>query len=144
MVELDRFVFIMPQSPPAPSDFIAWVRRVNNRWIVHEGLNQSANAYLDHLQATDPERLLESCHAAHQLTHRNEGSDDPKPKFYGALFSRATPEEAGRFLSEHWFVSSIIPATRDITPRPFGVAPSTLEQIEKLRAEVATVLPHKG
>ncbi len=90
------------------SEAITWVRRVNDRWIVREGLRQSASAYLDHLASIDPARLLESCRRSKALTQSYGSDEDPKPWFYASLFSLATPAEAARFLKEHDFTRAVI------------------------------------
>jgi hypothetical protein len=82
---------------------------VNQRWIVHHGLDERAEAYIDHLAKTDPERLERSCQLAHQLAHQAR-REDPKPWFYAGLFSLATVDEAREFLANHWFTLSAIPS----------------------------------
>jgi len=123
----------------APTDPIAWARRINNRWIVHEGLNSRSNAYMDHLQKTDPERLRLSCMAAWQMTHSGDALEDPKPRFYGGLFCLASPKEAKQFLSHHEFILRIIPAFSINTEDRFtkNLIPATKEQITQLRSELA-------
>lgn len=133
----------MSHSSHVPEDYIAWVQRINNRWIVHEGLNHQANAYMDYLAAIDPLRLEASCRIAHIMTHQKIGHDDPKPRFYGGLFSLATPEEAQRFLAAHWFISHIIPAGSQDPTDALNIAPTTLRQIAKLKAEVEKVVSQK-
>lgn len=90
------------------SDEVAWVRRVNDRWIVRQSLRKNASAYLDHLAGTDPERLELSCACAKHLTETFGKKEDPKPWFYAGLFRMATPEEAKRFLANHDFTYSAI------------------------------------
>lgn len=77
------------------------VRRINNRWIVHGGLRENANAFLDHLETVDPHRLATCCAVAMALVHRRHSVVDPKPRFYAGLFSLATPAEVHRYLAAH-------------------------------------------
>lgn len=100
-------------------DYVAWAKRVNGRWIVHQGLDERAQDYMDHLEETDPKRLERSCRLAHQLV-RQAGPEDPKPWFYAGLFSLATVEEATKFFASHWFTLSAIPhlAERLCPPAP--------------------------
>lgn len=95
---------------------VVWAKRMNQRWIVHHGLDERAEAYMDHLAKTDPERLQRSCRLAHQLAHQAR-REDPKPWFYAGLFSLATVEEARKFLAHHWFTLSAIPSL------PAGLCP---------------------
>jgi hypothetical protein len=89
-------------------DAVAWARRVNSRWIVHHGLGESAEKYLDKLSRSDPERLARSCAHAHRLTEEFGHTEDPKPWFYAGLFSLATANEARQFLNPHPFTASTI------------------------------------
>ena len=104
-------------TPSADSnESVAWARKVNSRWIVHHGLGQSAEDYLKHLEATDPDRLVKSCERARQMARGNEVGDDPKPWFYAGLFSLATGAEARRFIEHHWFTMHCIPALVEVLP----------------------------
>jgi len=89
---------------------------VNSRWIVHHGLKESAHSYLNHLQSTDPERLVNSSERARAMVRACHPGDDPKPWFYAGLFSQVSTEEAARFLDGHWFTASCIPSL----PTEFG------------------------
>lgn len=91
------------------TSYVAWACRLNERWIVHHGLDQRAKAYMDHLSKVDPRRLERSCRLAHHLA-RQAAPEDPKPWFYAGLFSLATVEEAREFLANHWFTLSAIPS----------------------------------
>lgn len=91
-------------------DDIAWVRKVNARWIVREGFREAAAAYLDALERDDPERLWRSCARARSMLDRRDPLDDPKPWFYAGLFSLATPEEAARYLRDRDFTLACLPA----------------------------------
>ncbi len=121
-------------------DFVAWVRRVNSRWIVHGELNTMASAYLDHLEQGHPDRLIRSCEVAHRLVHSLEPAEDPKPWFYGGLFSQATAAEAERFLSAHPFLLAIVPSVASVPNLPGGLAgagPDTIQKIGRLRDALA-------
>lgn len=83
---------------------------MNSRWIVHHGLNQSAETYMAHLDATDPTRLITACERAARLVHACEPVEDPKPWFYAGLFSVATVEEAEQYLADHWFTAQCVPS----------------------------------
>lgn len=100
-------------------DHIAWARRLNGRWIVHNKLNDTAAAYMDYVAEADHERLARSCRLAHLLVHTLEPTEDPKPWFYGGLFSLATQPEASKFLAGHPLLASVVPAlqTGETVPR---------------------------
>jgi len=115
------------------SDEVAWVRRVNDRWIVRQNLRESASAYLDHLAGTDPERLQLSCACAKHLTETFGKKEDPKPWFYAGLFRMATPEEARRFLANHDFTYSAISGLAELKSPYFAEAMVHDHTAEKLR-----------
>jgi len=127
------------------SDPIAWARRVNPVWKVRHGLDQVAEEWLDHLAQHDPARLVVCCTIAAVLTRGPGYGSDPKPWFYGGLFSLATREEAQRFLANHRLTSAIIPALAS-EPKSeqwvAGLGVATRELIHRLRSaidrEVAT------
>jgi hypothetical protein len=119
----------------SPED-IDWVRHVNGRWIVRESLRGDAEAWLDHLAATDSARLHEVCRRARRLTTANPG-EDPKPWFYAGLFSLVTREEASRFLKGHDFTIACIPRLADArlgSLKVDEVRPDTAEKIRRVRA----------
>lgn len=121
------------------ADDVAWARRVNFRWIVREGLRDSAAGYLDHLASTDPARLQRSCRRARRLTDRYGSDEDPKPWFYAGLFSLASGDEIARFLTDHPFTLASLPGHGAAVmgfPGPDSVAPSTREKILRIRASV--------
>lgn len=125
------------------SDEVAWVRRVNDRWIVRQNLRESASAYLDHLADTDTERLQLSCACAKHLTETFGKKEDPKPWFYAGLFRMATPEEAKRFLSKHDFTFSAISGLAEVKPPFFTEAMVHDHTTEKLR-RIREVLQNLG
>lgn len=82
-------------------DYIAWAKHVNERWIVHAGLRESTQAYLQHLSETDTPRLYESCRIAFDLVEKGRPDVDPKPRFYSGLFCHSNLQEIQRFLQHH-------------------------------------------
>lgn len=121
------------------TDDLAWVRRVNSRWIVRQGLRESSAAYLDHLAATNEEKLMRSCRRARRLTNRFGSSEDPKPWFYAGLFSLASDEEASTFLADHPFTRAALPGPGGRVSGFFGpdsVAKTTWEKILRIRRGV--------
>ncbi len=117
-----------------PDDPVAWARRVNHRWIVHHGLEENAEAYLNHLQAMDAERLLQSCRRAHRMVHECGMTEDPKPWFYAGLFSLATPPEAATFLKGHWFTAAcILSAPAEPGREPVKLDEQTLAKLRRIR-----------
>ena len=107
-----------PDSPPPTRAFrhrdtsqvIDWARRINSGWFVRNGLADTAAAWLDYLEKTDPVRLHASCEAARNLSRGPDRINDPKPWFYGGLFILATEAEARQFLSRYRLTSAVIPA----------------------------------
>lgn len=125
----------MPQS-----ETVAWVRELNSRWIVHHGLEKRAEAFLTHLEATDPARLTTACERAVRLVRECEPVEDPKPWFYAGLFSVSTVEEAERYLAGHWFTAECVPSLagqlKRCTP-PGRVGPETEAKIARVRKAVS-------
>lgn len=127
-----------PASIPAPLSEegeldLVKVLRVNQSWIVHGHLRDTAAAWIEHLQQTDPVRLEKSCWLALFLTRYKKGVlRDPKPLFYAGLFAFATRAEVGRFLNDH-------PMTRAITLLGLG-NPSGLEDLKDHGRDLATGL----
>lgn len=77
-------------------------RRINRTWIVHGGLDRDADRYIQHLEITRPDILEQVCARALAAARAASAEDrDPKPDFYSALFSRATPDERQEFLRDH-------------------------------------------
>jgi len=106
------------------------VQRVNQSWIVHGHLRDTAAAWIEHLRRTDPGRLEKSCWLALFLTHYKKSVlRDPKPLFYAGLFAFATGDEVQRFLTGH-------PMTRAITLLGLGDE-SALEGLAALPRELA-------
>lgn len=82
-------------------DAVATAKRINRRWIVHGGLKETAEAYMEWLESKDPARLRRACELALSLVHNHGHGSDPKPWFYAGLFSLADADEARRFLDGH-------------------------------------------
>ncbi len=119
------------------NDHVAWARRVNSRWIVHDDLARHAAAYLDHLEHSDPPRLERACRRARELAESCGVAEDPKPRFYGGLFSHATPKEKARFLRSHPFLQAVLASERDSVPVELQTAGAdTQEKIAALRTIV--------
>lgn len=112
-----------------------WVRQVNARWLVHSDLRGSATAYLDHLEVTDPERLLDSCRIVRELMRRLGPAEDPKPRFYAGVFSLATPQEAQQYLHAHLFTLSLIPVGAHLQ-HPSADVPEVCAHVKQLRHEI--------
>lgn len=92
---------------------IEWANKVNRSWIVHNDLNQSADAWLHHLGALEDGRLLRSCEIARAMCAIRDRLDDPKPWFYAGLFHLATADEARRFLVHHRVTRASVPTMAD-------------------------------
>jgi len=113
---------------------VKWVREVNSRWIVHDGLDAAAGDYLDHLAAVDPGRLERSCRMARAMVKQGAAGEDPKPRFYGGLFSLCTPEEAKRFLAGHLFLALLQPGVDESQAAMLSEA--TARKLRALREEL--------
>jgi hypothetical protein len=123
------------------SDPVAWVRKVNPVWRARHDLDQAAEAWLDHLARQDPRRLEACCTIAAVLTRGPGYGGDPKPWFYGGLFSLATREEAERFLADHRLTAAVIPALAHTAQSEQWVAArrtkATRDLIARVRANIA-------
>lgn len=117
-------------------DRVKWVRTVNSRWIVHEGLDVTTRHYLDELEQKDPDRLRRACALAYRMAKAGVPAEDPKPRFYGGLYALATPEEVERYLADYRFIASLHPEGRP--DACFGA--ETLKRIERLRGELLVFL----
>lgn len=117
------------------SDPIPWARKINARWEVHCGLREAAAAWMDYLTENDAPRLLQCTSMAAELSRGPGYGGDPKPWFYGGLFSGATADEARRFVSPHPLTHAVIPATAASPEAEAWFA----EQSEKVRELVTRV-----
>ena len=130
----------MQQVGSDSRDCVEWARRVNSHWIVHHGLKESTNAYLNQLEAGDPERLVRSCERARQLVRVRASGEDPKPWFYAGQLSLATLEEARKFLKGHWFTAACLPglpSAFQAQMEPEDVGSETREKAQRIREAVA-------
>lgn len=126
---------------------VEWAGRINKRWIVHHGLGEKAESWLEYLAATDEARLRESCETAREMIARWSECGDPKPWFYSGLFHLATEEEAKRFLKGHRLTTATVPAMHEDT----GVkeweeelCDETVDLLEKLRDELKEAMHGKA
>jgi hypothetical protein len=92
---------------------VDWVKRINRSWIVHNNLNDRADAWVDYLRDKNDPRLAPSCELARAMCDQREPLDDPKPWFYAGLFHFATVEESKRFLETHRVTKATVPVMRD-------------------------------
>jgi hypothetical protein len=113
----------------------AWVRKVNDRWLVHSGLQHRASAYLDHLASTERERLITSLRILRELIRSLGPAEDPKPRFYAGVFSLATEDEARHYLKDHAFTLSLIPAGAHLE-HPSADVPEVCSQVRRLREDI--------
>lgn len=124
-------------------DHVAWVRRGNGRWIVHHGLGKNAQAYMEHLEKEDAERLAQSCRNAYLMVQQSAPMEDPKPWFYAGLFSLVKPEEARVYLANHWLVAMCV-GIADTPEKSLikldAVCEPTVEKIRRIR-EAMDLLP---
>ena len=121
------------------SDLVAWARRINHGWFVRNHLDQSAEAWLNHLAINDPPRLLACCEIARALSRGPDRTHDPKPWFYAGLFALATPDEATRFLAHHKFTSAAIPALAsdpEVNAWVLTLSPTTQNLLARVRTAV--------
>jgi len=128
---------------PSSQDAVAWVRRVNARWLVQPALKHSTSEYLDHLMAHDPARMVRSCGIARRLSEKHGDEEDPKPWFYAGVFSLATLAEARRFLPDHAFTCAAIPTLAAALPEALdqdAVSPDTWEKIARIRSSLSQPL----
>ncbi len=120
----------------------AWARRVNRTWLVHGGLNATADAWLSHLEQTDPARLLASCEIARALSRGPDHTHDPKPWFYAGLFSLASAAEARHHLATHRFTAAAIPAlAQDAVLNQWAttLSPASRDLLDRLRKSILSL-----
>lgn len=94
-------------------DPLTWANTVNNTWIVHNNLNNSAEDWLLHLARLDDGRLIRSCEIARRMCSLRDPLDDPKPWFYAGLFHLSTRQEAIQFLPNHRVTRATVPSMAD-------------------------------
>ena len=120
-----------PDMPP-----VDWVKRVNRSWIVHNNLNEQAEAWVEYLCRLGDQRLEPSCLLARRMCDLRDPLDDPKPWFYAGLFNFATAEEAREFLEIHRVTKATVPAMRDDESVHLWVrriSPETKEMLDRVR-----------
>lgn len=125
------------QADDSPT--VAWAKRVNRAWIVHNNLDARADAWLDHLEDAADGRLEAASGAARWMCDRRDRSDDPKPWFYAGLFSLATADEAKHFLKPYRVTMATVPtmeADEDVKVWLRGVSLGTRELIAQLRDSI--------
>ena len=115
---------------------VDWVRRINRSWIVHNNLNDQADAWITYLADLGDGRLNSSCEIARSMCDLRDSLDDPKPWFYAGLFHLATEAEAKRFLETHRVTKATVPTmVEDESVRLWiaRISVETRELLERLR-----------
>jgi hypothetical protein len=115
---------------------VDWVKRVNRSWIVHNNLNDQAEAWVHYLADLRDGRLDPSCIIARNMCDLRDPLDDPKPWFYAGLFHLATFAEAKRFLDLHRVTKATVPVMADdesVNLWINRISPETRELLERLR-----------
>lgn len=123
---------------------VDWVKRINRSWIVHNNLNDQAEAWVNYLSDHKDARLHPSCEIARAMCDLREPLDDPKPWFYAGLFHLATAEEARCFLDTHRVTKATVPTMgndESVLLWIARVSPETRELLERMRK--ALVLARK-
>lgn len=119
-----------------------WANTVNNTWIVHNNLNNSAKDWIDHLASLDDGRLIPSCEIARAMCKHRDRLDDPKPWFYAGLFHLASAAEARHFLPNHRVTRATVPAMADDEAVRLWldrINPETRELLERLRVALLEI-----
>lgn len=128
----------------APVD---WVRRINRSWIVHNNLNDQAEAWVDYLTELNDGRLESSCEIARSMCDLRDPLDDPKPWFYAGLFHLASAAEAVRFLDRHRVTKATVPVMEeDESVRLWinRISQETRELLERLREALASIMKDRA
>ena len=115
---------------------VDWVRRINRSWIVHNNLNDQADAWITYLANLGDGRLNSSCEIARSMCDLRDSLDDPKPWFYAGLFHLATAAEAKRFLDTHRVTKATVPTMVDDESVRLWIdriSPETCELLDRLR-----------
>lgn len=121
------------------SDQIAWVEAVNERWLVRPELRANARNYLASLTTDDTPRLERTARTVVRIMECAPDYEDPKPRFYAALFSLATFAERARFLDTHWFTQLSLPDCEENLSQ-MNLAPDTLKKLIAIRSEIRALL----
>jgi hypothetical protein len=92
------------------------VCRINQTWIVRQGLEQDAHEYLLELGQNDPDRMIRSCELvmsvqkeAYKAPHIWQ-VQDPKSFFYPSLFYYSKPWERQKWLKGRPFTLAVVNA----------------------------------
>jgi hypothetical protein len=128
----------------APVD---WVRRINRSWIVHNNLNDQAEAWVDYLTELNDGRLESSCEIARAMCDLRDPLDDPKPWFYAGLFHLASAAEALRFLDRHRVTKATVPVMEEDESVQLWInriSQETRELLERLREALATIMKDRA
>ena len=115
---------------------VDWVRRINRSWIVHNNLNDQADAWITYLANLGDGRLNSSCEIARSMCDLRDSLDDPKPWFYAGLFHLATAAEAKGFLDTHRVTKATVPTMVDDESVRLWIdriSPETCELLDRLR-----------
>lgn len=121
---------------------VDWAKRINRSWIVHNNLNDQAEAWINYLAESNDPRLEISCESARAMCDQRESLDDPKPWFYSGLFHLATPAEAFRFLDVHRVTKAAVSSmANDDGVRLWinRVSPETRDLLERLRSSLMEI-----
>lgn len=121
---------------------VEWAKRINRSWIVHNNLNDQAEAWIGYLAESEDPRLEVSCEAAQTMCDRREPLDDPKPWFYAGLFHLATPAEALRFLDVHRVTKATVSSMVNDESVQLWIArisPETKDLLERLRLSLMEI-----
>jgi hypothetical protein len=115
---------------------VDWFKRVNRSWIVHNNLNDQADAWVNYLADLRDGRAETSCEIARTMCDLRDPLDDPKPWFYAGLFHLATAAEARRFIETHRVTKATVPTMVDdesVNLWMARISPETRELVERLR-----------
>lgn len=128
-----------PELPPRE-----WARRVNRAWIVHGGLADHAEQWLNHLANLNDGREESACAAAMKMCDLRNPMDDPKPWFYAGLFCLADNGEAKQFLLTHRVTKAVVPSMRgdeEVRLWEERAGEETHALLERLREGVRSIAP---
>ena len=102
--ELSRTKKFWENAGSCDQEAIERARKINQTWMTKGKLALHTEQYLDHLATVRPEDLAKSCREAIAAARaESHAQRDPKPLFYGTLFSRASKQERDEFLRDHFF-----------------------------------------
>ena len=128
-------------------DPLTWAKTVNDRWIVHHNLNNSADDWMRHLAVLDDGRLTPSCEIARAMCAARDRMVDPKPWFYAGLFHLATAAESRKFLSNHGLTRATVPSLVEDEAIRLWLeqnTPETRSLLDRLRTALAGIVSPSG